>query len=104
MWTEKAVSSFRFRVFSRSRSFPYARSLTPETGNLLTVQFDDQLLVDRLLDIFALGQGAHRPLEPFAINRQPVRRVLMRRKLFRLLKNSELAAAFLDRNLFTHAD
>src|SRR6185312_2420758 len=48
-----------------------------ESCELLAVQFDDQLLVDGQVEVFALRQSLYASLQAFAINFQPRRRRLM---------------------------
>src|SRR5712692_1864514 len=79
-----------------------ARVGSNPTRSLLTVQFYDQLLVDRQLDVFALGQGNDASLVIVTINAQPVGRVLVTGEIFRLLENGQLAAAFANCDLLTY--
>src|ERR1700691_3326438 len=54
-----------------------ASALFASQKPLLRIQFDNQLLVHRQLDIFASRQGNHAALVVFAIDLQPHRRRLM---------------------------
>src|SRR5580692_9086668 len=73
----------------------------PTTG-LFTVQLNNQLLVDRQLNLFTLGQRQHLASKIVAINLQPARRILMAGKLLGLLENRQLAAALADGNFVAH--
>src|SRR5262249_48957663 len=78
-----------------------ARSvLTP----LLTIQFDNQLLVDRRRDIFALGQGQHAALEVLAVHFQPAYNRLVARVLARALDHRKLLGLVANLDLIARAD
>src|SRR5579862_3128356 len=74
--------------------------LTP----LLAVQLDNQLLVHRQLDIFALGQVQHLALVIVAIDFQPARHGAVAREFLRQLKHRELLAVFANRDFLAGAD
>ncbi|SPE45587.1 hypothetical protein SBA7_900029 [Candidatus Sulfotelmatobacter sp. SbA7] len=69
---------------------------------LLTIKFYNQLLIDRQLNFFALGQGQHLAPEVLAVDLQPTRRILMTGKFLGLLENRQLAATLADGNLVAH--
>src|SRR6267142_2186028 len=95
IWHEKLdrtqVSSFWFQV---SNGSPRLRTqCAPETCNLLTVKFNNQLLIHRQLNFFSLGQRQHATLVVVAIDLQPVRRVLMTGEVLGQLQHGQLAPA-----------
>src|SRR5581483_1804773 len=100
------VSRFEMRPF-HARYRTGAALIVPGLGletepqKLLTVQLDDQLLVHRQVNVFALGQREHASLEVFAIHLQPRRYWLVAAELHRLLDCRLLAAGFAHRDLVT---
>src|SRR5262249_51247596 len=95
--------SFRFGFgYATSRN---ASCCSSTMLRLLRVQFDDQLFVDRQIDVFALRQSGYASFVIVAIDFEPVHCRLMTGELLRGLEHSHLLAViaycdlFADRNL-----
>src|SRR6266567_2397476 len=76
---------------------------TTNDERLLAIKLHNQLFVHRQLNVFAFRQRQYTAFEVVAIDFQPIRRVLVRSEFFRLLQDRQLATAFANRDLFTHA-
>src|SRR5690242_13866040 len=111
---EFLVSSFRFQVSREQKGYCFLRARNskhetirrwPTTNDqeLFTVQLDNQLLVDRQLNIFTLGQRQNASLVVVAINLQPVRKRLMAGEFLRDFQYWNLLAVFADGDLFALA-
>ena len=66
---------------------------------LLAVKFDDELLVDRQVDVFALRQGEDLAGEIVAVDVEPWTRALTAGEVLRLFEDDERLRAFADRDL-----
>src|SRR3984893_5727864 len=66
---------------------------------LFAVQLHNQLLIDRQLNVFALGQTQHARLVIIAVDFQPVGHGAMAGEFLRQLQHGQLAATVADRDL-----
>src|ERR1700728_3012713 len=82
---------------------PVRTSYRLQATGLLRIQFDDQLLVDRQVDVFPLRQRQHLAAQAVLIGRQPRRRRLMARELPRTFHHRQLLAIGTNLNFVAHA-
>src|SRR5581483_4347117 len=71
--------------------------------DLLAIQLDDQLLVDRQIDIFTLRQRGYTAFVIIAVTFHPVRGVVMARKSLSCFQDCQLRTRFADRDFVSHA-
>src|SRR2546421_7329503 len=84
---------------------PGSQALTAPWSNLLRIQFDDKLLVDRRrLHIIALRQGHDLGLELLALLLEPGHGALALRDVARFNHHGVLVHLFLDGHFLAHAD
>src|SRR5262249_41663444 len=87
--TQLQFSAFRFQIEARNLKL----------RSLLAVQLDDQLLIDRLLDVFTLGQRENFSFEVVAVNLQPGRQILVAGEFLCRFQNRQRTAGFFNRDL-----
>src|SRR5689334_5865469 len=87
------VSSFEFQT-TGSFHKDCACEMHSKLRILLAIEFDDELLVHRQLDLIAFWQSCDAPFVIVPINLQPSWRGLMASHIFRVLEHDEFATAF----------
>ena len=93
-----------FQVAEVSKFFLFETLRCRNLETLFTVQFHNQLLIHRQLDIFALGQRQNASLVIVAINFQPVGDRLMAGKLLGHFERRKLAAVLANRDFLALAN
>src|SRR5512145_3091691 len=80
--------------------------LPPSSGpeDLLRIEFDDQLLLDRLRDVRSRGKGPDDALEVVPVELQPGRNALPHDRVQRLVDADHLPALFTDLDLLAGPD
>src|ERR1035438_9515507 len=92
--------AFAARRRTNAEILRYAQNDKPYS--LLTVELDDELLVDGQVDVGAGGQGQYLARKVLAVDVQPLHGTLAAGKVARLFEHNQLFRALADRDLVAH--